>query len=170
MDSVEQLKKIREDAISRLRGSEDYKLIGKLGDLISELGGNLTPFPATGTTKKAIGPQSTGPDITPKPNPHDMAVPSTVSASLAAIRLDDTINELLDDNTEKGAEEAADEIVDELVAELETEGLQDVENPAVDTDSKTELQPSGSSEESAPTVSIFKSAQNRFANGSSKQH
>ncbi len=38
MDHIEQLKKIRSDAIERLRRSPDFKLAGKLGTLIKELG------------------------------------------------------------------------------------------------------------------------------------
>ncbi len=38
MDHIEQLKKIRTDAILRLRNSPDFKLAGKLGLLIVELG------------------------------------------------------------------------------------------------------------------------------------
>ena len=38
MDHITQLKKIRADAIARLRNSDDFKLAGKLGQLIVELG------------------------------------------------------------------------------------------------------------------------------------
>ena len=38
MDHIEQLKKIRADALNRLRMSEDFRLAGKLGQLLAELG------------------------------------------------------------------------------------------------------------------------------------
>lgn len=38
MDHIEQLKKIRSEAIARIRNSKDFKLAGKLGVLIVELG------------------------------------------------------------------------------------------------------------------------------------
>ncbi len=38
MDHIEQLKKIRSDAIARIRNGQDFKMAGKLGQLIIELG------------------------------------------------------------------------------------------------------------------------------------
>ncbi|EFL90170.1 hypothetical protein [Ahrensia sp. R2A130] len=38
MEHIEQLKKIRADALNRLRMSEDFRLAGKLGQLLAELG------------------------------------------------------------------------------------------------------------------------------------
>ena len=41
MDHIVQLKKIRAEAIARLRNSSDFKLAGKLGQLIVELGDTI---------------------------------------------------------------------------------------------------------------------------------
>ncbi|MEM1317535.1 MAG: hypothetical protein AAGF29_04660 [Pseudomonadota bacterium] len=54
MDHIEQLKKIRADALNRLRMSEDFRLAGKLGQLLAELGSpvddNVMPAATTAPT------------------------------------------------------------------------------------------------------------------------
>ena len=50
MDHITQLKKIRADAIARLRDSDDFRLAGKLGQLIVELGDTVDDVSVFGET------------------------------------------------------------------------------------------------------------------------
>lgn len=97
MDHIEQLKKIRAEAIARIRNSDDFKLAGKLGLLIVELGSTvddivdyeLGAVPAASVAEKTARPFET---------------PAKASEIEDDAGLDDLTN---------------DQMIEELVAEIE---------------------------------------------------
>lgn len=94
MDHIEQLKKIRADALNRLRMSEDFRLAGKLGQLLAELGSpvddNVMAAPAP-AAKPATASVTRAPLNVPKSDDKDD-------------RLEDKLAEELDAALETGDE------------------------------------------------------------------
>ncbi|NKB54100.1 MAG: hypothetical protein GKR97_18130 [Rhizobiaceae bacterium] len=101
MDHIIQLKKIRAEALARLRNSDDFKLAGKLGQLIVELGDRvdsvavLDDMPATHSAQSVHFGKA---DIPP--------APTLKSAFLAPVE-------------PQYSDRKGDEMIDELVAEIE---------------------------------------------------
>ncbi len=105
MEHIEQLKKIRLDAIQRLRSSDDYRLAQKLGLLIVDLGEKLDD-------KLAFDPATTTSRFTassPKP------------LSAAATVVETPRKEASHDKSQKAEDASGDAMIDELVAEIQND-------------------------------------------------
>ena len=100
MDHIKQLKQIRSEAIARMRNSPDFKLAGKLGLLIVELGEEVDDTVDFEETEPA---QTT----------------SSVSASASLATPLPFTTSFSRPNSEPFADLASDEMIDELVAEIE---------------------------------------------------
>ena len=102
MDHITQLKKIRAEAIARMRNSDDFKLAGKLGQLIVELGDTVEDVKlmdsVSMTTAKTDVPALDTAKETPRPFE---SVFSSKAEEAEKVDLD------------------SEEIIDELVAEIE---------------------------------------------------
>lgn len=105
MDHITQLKKIRAEAIARLRNSPDFRLAGKLGQLIVELGDTVEDVKIFDdpSLKAPIAPFAA---VTAEEKPRTFESAFTKPAFAPA-------EELVEDDQE------AEEIIDELVADLE---------------------------------------------------
>ena len=104
MDHITQLKKIRAEAIARLRNSEDFRLAGKLGQLIVELGDTVEDVKLMDDVSVTATTTDTAKFETAKeaPRPFDSVfAPKTEPEVVDAPSLD------------------SEEIIDELVAEIE---------------------------------------------------
>lgn len=113
MDHIIQLKKIRADAIARLRNSPDFKLAGKLGQLIVELGDTIEDKvvfddPAIATELKDV--KAT---IAQSPRPLTTAFPPKGLKSEPSTA-----------DTEKTELKAGEEMIEELVAEIENDAAE----------------------------------------------
>lgn len=106
MDHIEQLKKIRNDAIERMRASKEFKLAGKLGVLIAELGEDVGE-PLDFEDKKPAGeaapfsnlPNFSQPETGSEEADEDQKVIDELAAEIAS---DDEINALSEqDDTEE---------------------------------------------------------------------
>ena len=105
MDHITQLKKIRAEAIARLRNSPDFRLAGKLGQLIVELGDTVEDV-------RIFGDTSSTPSISPvaavaaqeKPRTFESAFTKPLPVPAVDLESD---------------EQEEDEIIEELVAEIE---------------------------------------------------
>ena len=106
MDHITQLKKIRAEAIARLRNSPDFRLAGKLGQLIVELGDTVEDV-------KIFDDPSLAAPVTPfAPKPADEK-PRTFENAFTKPAFDSPSVEIAEDDQE------AEDIIDELVADLE---------------------------------------------------
>jgi len=111
MEHIEQLKKIRADAITRLRASDDFKLAGKLGLLIVELGETVDDTIDYGQSRSAMSPlskavlASTATTKPPEPHPFEKAFSKTA-----------------DEDTPDDAD--SEEGIQELVAEIEEDAAE----------------------------------------------
>ncbi len=101
MDHIIQLKKIRQEAIARLRNSPDFKLAGKLGLLIVDLGETVDDVMGFDEAEKPL-----------------VAKPFTATAAAqGSSRPFENVFEKPKDND--SSDQASDEMIDELVAEIE---------------------------------------------------
>jgi hypothetical protein len=108
MDHITQLKKIRAEAIARLRNSPDFRLAGKLGQLIVELGDtveDVTIFDDASLTPPIAAVAPVAPvAVEEKPRTFQSAFTKPVIAPEVGLEVDDS---------------EAEEMIDELVAEIE---------------------------------------------------
>lgn len=105
MNHIEQLKKIRAEAIARLHNSEDFKLAGKLGLLIEELGESVDDASALDNLRK--------PELSlPKVGDTKAAAPGIFQSSFGKPKSDD-LSDITGDNL------LSDTSIDDLVAEIE---------------------------------------------------
>ena len=112
MDHIEQLKKIRAEAIARMRNSPDFKMAGKLGQLIVELGETIDDTVDDATAL----------NLATAKTPHPFEKTFAKSSTLAKPDVDD-----FDDLT-------SDEMIDDLVAEIEGDAAE--LNALISEDSK----------------------------------
>ena len=108
MDHITQLKQIRAEAISRLRNSDDFKLAGKLGQLIVELGDTVDDVSVFG--EAAIPAPSIAPSTLDDAGcKKDKSSSPTFETAFLPVRGPDY------------EELKSEEIIEELVAEFEEE-------------------------------------------------
>ena len=146
MDHIKQLKNIRAEAIARLRKSSDFKLAGKLGQLIVELGDTIEDKvvfddPAIVTDLKEVK-ATIGQSARPLTSAFPAATAST-EATTAPV--------------EKSELEAGEGMIEELVAEIENDAA-NLDAVAAESSDKSE----------APSISsFFKSSgkEDRHTNG-----
>ena len=105
MDHITQLKKIRAEAIARLRNSPDFRLAGKLGQLIVELGDTVEDV-------KIFDDPTLTPAIAPVAAVAVEEKPRTFNNAFTKPLFTPEV-----DVTDESKE--AEEIIDELVADLE---------------------------------------------------
>ena len=104
MDHIEQLKKIRSEAIARMRTSPDFQLAGKLGQLIVELGETIDD---DSDFEELEEPKVAAPSlVTPTAF---MATASTTAAM---------------PNADEFSDLTSDKMIDELVAEIEEDAAE----------------------------------------------
>ena len=101
MDHIEQLKKIRSDAIARIHNSADFKLAGKLGLLIEELGATVEDNVALEETEEV---QAAVEEVVEKP--------VLFTSSYEKPQSDDF------------SDLTSDKMIDELVAEIESDAAE----------------------------------------------
>ena len=104
MDHIEQLKKIRSEAIARMRLSSDFQLAGKLGQLIVELGETIDDDADFDELEE------------PKAAAPSRATPTAFMATAA------TTAALPD--ADEFADLTSDKMIDELVAEIEEDAAE----------------------------------------------
>ncbi|MEO0547943.1 MAG: hypothetical protein AAF035_13475 [Pseudomonadota bacterium] len=109
--SIAQLKQIRAEAIARLRNSHDFKLAGRLGALIVELGDTLDDTSELAALEDAKIPRDPVMPFASKPNPF---APKPV-APVTPLVGTSTGGASKTDETEET------EILDELVAEIKND-------------------------------------------------
>ena len=122
MDHITQLKKIRAEAIARLRNSPDFRLAGKLGQLIVELGDTVEDvriFDDTSLNQPASPIAAVTADE--KPRTFQTAFTKPVPTP-----------DLVSDDSE------AEEMIDELVAEIEGDAAE-LDALAAETKEKSTL-------------------------------
>lgn len=107
--SIAQLKQIRAEAIARLRESQDFKLAGRLGALIVELGETLDDQSAL--TGLDAGPGDGRTPVTPFASKPSVFAPKPVAP----------VAPVAESATRKADEEEESEILDELVAEIKND-------------------------------------------------
>ena len=150
--SIAQLKQIRAEAIARLRNSHDFKLAGRLGALLVELGATLDDASEFAGFEDAKTPRDPVMPFASKPNPF-APKPVAPVTPLGGTSVG---------GGSKGEESGETEILDELVAEIK--------NDMADLD-RTSLGVSAASEpEKATTVKPFlgRAADNATGAGTSK--
>ena len=108
MDHITQLKKIRAEAIARLRNSPDFRLAGKLGQLIVELGDTVEDVKIFDDTALAAPVSPIAPLAPVKAEEKAPTFESAFSKPVFGASV-----EIAEDDQE------AEEIIDELVADLE---------------------------------------------------
>ena len=116
MQHMEQLKKIRAEAIARLRASEDFKLAVKLGQLIVEMGDSIDePIDLMGQKGASSAPAASAPR--PLATPTSAPVSSPVSAAPSVSSTSSSSS-----SASSSDELDTSEIIDELVSEMESDG------------------------------------------------
>ncbi|MEE9314338.1 MAG: hypothetical protein V3V02_06795 [Rhizobiaceae bacterium] len=113
MDHIQQLKKIRSDAIARMRTSPDFKLAGKLGLLIVELGETVDEKMDYDDAEERPPIPSPAPTST---NPLRRSVATAVPA-VETMRPFETA--FTKPKNDEFTDLASDKMIDELVAEIE---------------------------------------------------
>ncbi|MEP1092873.1 MAG: hypothetical protein ABJH63_11105 [Rhizobiaceae bacterium] len=110
MDHITQLKKIRAEAIARLRNSPDFRLAGKLGQLIVELGDTVEDVrifddaSLTSPIAPVAAVAAVAAAVEEKPRTFESAFTKPAVAPVVELDSDD---------------QEAEEMIDELVAEIE---------------------------------------------------
>lgn len=145
MEHIKQLKKIRADAIARIRAGDDFKLAGKLGLLIVELGDTVDDTIDYGqsyntTTNMAARGKASALDLPPvaaEPHPFEKAFAKSDEEGVAA-------------------DDAA---IDQLVAEMD--------NGTTEIDALTEKPVASTGHVSNSGSPFLKSAKDTYANGAS---
>lgn len=102
MDHIIQLKKIRAEAIARLRNSDDFKLAGKLGQLIVELGDTVDHV-----------------SLVDDLNSPTVIAEETISTKPQRSELPTFKSAFLPNRETEISDRKSDEMIDELVAEIE---------------------------------------------------
>jgi len=148
VSSIDQLKRIRAEAVARLRESQDFKLAGRLGALIVELGETLDDQSAlSGLDTSASEPRSSSPFA---PKPVTPVAPIAASSPSAPVESSDADAEDADDA----------EILDELVAEIK--------NDMADLDRSSASASSEGTADNAKGATV-KPFIGRYANGSADE-
>lgn len=110
MDHIVQLKKIRSDAIERLRSSGDFKLAGKLGVLIAELGESVEDTVVFGD---AMAEMRKATDTPAKhQRPYEAASTNSRMSDAVGLKEEDIVEEMVaeleDETNENDASQAPD--------------------------------------------------------------
>ncbi|MEM1038307.1 MAG: hypothetical protein AAGI12_02410 [Pseudomonadota bacterium] len=126
--SIAQLKQIRAEAIARLRNSQDFKLAGRLGALIVELGDTLDDTSELAALEDAKTPRDPVMPFATKPHPF-APKPSAPITPLVGTQTG---------GSTKADESEETEILDELVAEIKND-MADLDRTSVGANVASEL-------------------------------
>ena len=165
MDHIQQLKKIRADAIARMRASPDFKLAGKLGLLIVELGETVDDTVDFEEVEE-VASSTDAPQIEPASVPVAAAAVAATPFVAASRPFENTFKSPAPEAFE---DLSSDEMIDELVAEIEGDAaelnaLMAANDSAEETDSVEQDE-----EKDADTIGPFlkpEHAKSTYANGS----
>jgi len=129
MDHIEQLKKIRAEAIARMRNSPDFKLAGKLGLLIVELGETIDDHADLDDLDVEPASAAAEPAVTDFKRPFESTYSKPKDDDFVDIASDDMIDELVAEIEEDAAE------LDAIMAEQDKETSKTVIGPFLKTES-----------------------------------